>query len=89
MPGSVASESVARQQLSTFQRGAQPAEQELVPGGLPDNVLTDSRGGVLPYCNEEPTQETISGVDTDWHYCEETGRVFASAGFSGEATLNW
>ncbi|MCB9742023.1 MAG: hypothetical protein H6740_05455 [Alphaproteobacteria bacterium] len=62
---------------------------ELVPGGLPDNVLTDSRGGVLPYCNEEPTQETISGVDTDWHYCERTGRVFASAGFTEQATLNW
>ena len=61
----------------------------LVPAGVPDNFLTDSQGGVLPYCNEEPTQETISGVDTDWHYCELTGRVFAAAGYSEEATLNW
>ncbi len=61
----------------------------LFVGGLPGNFLTDSEGGVLPYCNEEPTQDTISGVDTDWHYCEQTGRVFASAGFSGQATLNW
>ena len=31
----------------------------------------------------------LSGVDADWHYCELSGRVFASAGWSGEATLNW
>lgn len=61
----------------------------IVPSGFPDNFLTDSQGGVLPYCNEDPTQETISGVDTDWHYCELTGRVFAAAGYSEEATLNW
>ena len=61
----------------------------LFEGNEPKNFLTDSEGGVLPYCNEEPNQETISGVDTDWHYCEQTGRVFAGAGFSGQATLNW
>ncbi len=61
----------------------------LLEGNEPQNFLTDSEGGVLPYCNEEPNQETISGVDTDWHYCEQTGRVFAAAGFSGQATLNW
>ena len=61
----------------------------LFPGGLPDNYLTDVEGSVLPYCNDVPDQNTLSGVDTDWHYCEYTGRVFASAGFSDEATLNW
>ncbi len=61
----------------------------IVPSGFLDNFLTDSQGGVLPYCNEDPTQETLSGVDTDWHYCELTGRVFAGAGYSEEATLNW
>ncbi len=61
----------------------------LFPEGMPENYLTDVRGSVLPYCNEVPTQETLSGVDADWHYCELTGRVFASAGRSGEATLNW
>ena len=61
----------------------------LVEGGLPKNHLTASQGGVLPYCNDEPNQETLSGVDTDWHYCDLTGRVFAGAGFTGEPTLNW
>lgn len=61
----------------------------LVHGGLPKNHLTSSQGGVLPYCNEDPTQETLAGADTDWHYCELTGRVFASAGFTSEPTLNW
>jgi uncharacterized protein YjbI with pentapeptide repeats len=63
--------------------------QRLFPGGIPANYLTDSERGVLPYCNEEPDQATLSGVDTDWHYCEQTGRIFAGAGFSGQATLNW
>lgn len=61
----------------------------LVPGGFPDNYLTTSIGGVLPYCNEVPDQVTLAGVDTDWHYCEETGRVFASAGFTDLPTLAW
>ena len=69
--------------------GPGEAMTRLFPGGPPGNFLTDSEGGVLPYCNEDPSQETISGVDTDWHYCETTGRVFAGAGFSGQATLNW
>ena len=61
----------------------------LVSGGLPRNLLTASNGGVLPYCNEVPDQNTLTGVDTDWHYCEDSGRVFASAGFTDEPTLNW
>ncbi|MCP4806460.1 MAG: pentapeptide repeat-containing protein [Proteobacteria bacterium] len=61
----------------------------LVDGGLPKNHLTASQGGVLPYCNDVPTQETLQGVDTDWHYCDTSGRVFASAGFTEEPTLNW
>lgn len=69
--------------------GPGEAMTRLFPGGPPANFLTDSEGGVLPYCNEQPDQATISGVDTDWHYCERTGRVFAGAGFSGQATLNW
>ncbi len=63
--------------------------ERLFPNGIPANYLTDSEGGVLPYCNEEPDQATITGVDTDWHYCAQTGRVFAAGGFSGQATLNW
>ncbi len=63
--------------------------ENLVRGGLPDNLLTDSVGGVLPYCNDVPTQPTISGVDTDWHYCETSGRVFASAGYTDLPTLEW
>jgi len=31
---------------------------ELVRGGLPKNYLTDAEGGVLPYCNDIPSQET-------------------------------
>ncbi len=64
------------------QDGDGPAEAraELLAGGLPDNFLTDSVGVVLPYCNQVPSQGTLSGVDADWHYCEETGRVMASAG---------
>ena len=71
--------------------GELPGElmKTLVHGGLPKNYLTASQGGVLPYCNEDPNQETLSGVDTDWHYCELNGRVFASAGFTPEPTLNW
>ena len=71
--------------------GEGPAElwETLAHGGLPDNLLTESRGGALPYCEDNPRQEALSGVDTDWYYCELTGRIFASAGFTGEATLNW
>ncbi len=71
--------------------GEGPGEirENLVRGGLPDNLLTDSVGGVLPYCNDVPTQPTISGVDTDWHYCETSGRVFASAGYTDLPTLEW
>jgi len=65
------------------------AAEVLFPQGVPDNYLTDVQGSVLPYCNDVPDQPTLSGVDADWHYCEVTGRVFASAGWSGEATLNW
>lgn len=69
--------------------GPSEARAPLVPGGMPDNLLTDAQGGVLPYCNEIPTQETLSGVDTDWHYCDLTGRVFASAGYTGLPTVQW
>lgn len=61
----------------------------LVRGGMPDNLLTDSVGGVLPYCNDVPTQETIAGVDNDWHYCELSGRVYACAGYTELPTLDW
>lgn len=71
--------------------GSGPGEERaaLVQGGLPDNLLTDAVGSVLPYCNEVATQETLSGVEADWHYCEETGRIFASAGYSGLPTVQW
>lgn len=61
---------------------------ELVPGGLPKNFLTDGEG-VAPYCNEVPTQDTLSGDDTDWHYCEATGRVFACGGYTDLPTIEW
>lgn len=79
------------QQNSFDLDGDGPGEtrEQLVRGGLPDNLLTDSVGGVLPYCNDVPTQETITGVDTDWHYCELSGRVFASAGYTDLPTLEW
>jgi len=69
--------------------GPGEVRESLVHRGLPDNLLTDSVGGVLPYCNDVPTQETIQGVDTDWHYCEISGRVYASAGFTDLPTLEW
>ncbi len=79
-------------QLNTFDiDGDGPGElrEPLVRGGMPDNLLTDSVGGVLPYCNDVPTQETIAGVDTDWHYCETSGRVFACGGYTALPTLEW
>jgi len=57
--------------------------------GLPQNRLTRSRGGVVLFCKEDPIQADLSGVDTDWYYCELNGRLLAAAGSSGEATLNW
>jgi uncharacterized protein YjbI with pentapeptide repeats len=69
--------------------GPGDATLPLVPGGLPQNHVTASQGGVLPYCNDVPDQNTLTGVDTDWHYCPETGRVYASAGFTAEPTLDW
>lgn len=61
----------------------------LVPGGLPRNLLSAAEGSVLPYCNEVPDQATLTGVDTDWHYCPENGRVFASAALTDAPTLSW
>ncbi len=61
---------------------------ELVPGGLPMNFLTDGEG-VAPYCNEVPTQGTLSGDNTDWHYCASTGRIFACGGYTEVPTLEW
>ncbi|MBK9367847.1 MAG: pentapeptide repeat-containing protein [Deltaproteobacteria bacterium] len=71
--------------------GDGPSEvmQALLPQGLPDNLLTESRGGVLPYCEEPPSQAALQEVDADWHYCDLNGRLFATAGFTKEATLNW
>jgi hypothetical protein len=57
--------------------------------GLPQNRLTRSDGGAVLFCKEDPVQEDLSGVDTDWYYCELNGRLLAAAGGSGEATLNW
>lgn len=71
--------------------GDGPSEvmQTLLPQGLPDNLLTESRGGVLPYCEEPPSQAALQDVDADWHYCDLNGRLFATSGFTAEATLNW
>jgi uncharacterized protein YjbI with pentapeptide repeats len=57
--------------------------------GLPQNLLTRAQGGAVLFCKEDPVQEDLSGVDTDWYYCELNGRLLAAAGGSGEATLNW
>lgn len=69
--------------------GPSEVQEALVPAGLPDNPLTETRGGALMVCEERLDQAALSGVDTDWYYCELTGRLFAAAGASGEATLNW
>jgi uncharacterized protein YjbI with pentapeptide repeats len=61
----------------------------IATSGLPQNHLTRSQGGVVLFCKEDPVQEDLSGVDTDWYYCELNGRLLAAAGGSGEATLNW
>lgn len=60
----------------------------LMAGGIPGNFLTGGEG-VSPYCNPSPTQGTLTGDDTDWHYCEETGRVYACGGFTTAPTLSW
>jgi uncharacterized protein YjbI with pentapeptide repeats len=69
--------------------GPGEVREPLVEGGMPDNLLTDSVGSVLPYCNDVPTQETIAGIDNDWHYCELSGRIFACGGYTSLATLDW
>jgi len=69
--------------------GPQESWDLLSTEGLPKNLLTRSDGGVIPFCKEEPVQTDLTGVDTDWYYCELNGRLLAAAGFSGEATLNW
>ena len=61
----------------------------LLKEGLPENPLTISRGGVTLYCADEPAQEGLRGLETDWYYCELNGRIFAAAGGTQEATLNW
>ncbi len=61
----------------------------LAADGIPPNHLTQSDGGVLPFCKEDPSQQDISNVETDWYYCELNGRLFAAAGVSNVATLNW
>jgi hypothetical protein len=61
----------------------------LLREGLPENPLTVSRGGVTLYCADEPSQEGLRGLETDWYYCELNGRVFVAAGGTQEATLNW
>ena len=60
----------------------------LVEDGLPANLLTSGEG-ILPYCNSEARQETLSGDDSDWHYCEDTGRIYACGGFTPLPTLTW
>ncbi len=72
--------------LDGFGPGTEKAE--LVPGGLPLNFLSPGEG-VVPYCNDPPTQNTLTGDDSDWHYCEETGRVYACGGYTDEPTLDW
>ncbi len=61
----------------------------LFPKGLPRNLLSPGEGSVLPYCNANPDQLTLSKEDVDWHYCPETGRVLSSAGHTDEPTLDW
>lgn len=68
--------------------GPETDKLPLIPGGLPGNFLTPGEG-ISPYCNAVPTQGTLTGDDTDWHYCEETGRVFPCGGFTTAPTLSW
>ncbi|MFT5586271.1 MAG: hypothetical protein ACI9VR_003868, partial [Cognaticolwellia sp.] len=60
--------------------GPGQALEVLFPKGLPRNLLSPGEGSVLPYCNTNPDQLTLSEEDADWHYCPDTGRVLASAG---------
>lgn len=60
----------------------------LMAGGVPGNFLTGGEG-VSPYCNNTPSQGTLTGDDIDWHYCEETGRVYACGGYTTAPTLGW
>lgn len=70
--------------------GTGPSQEKgvFMPGGIPPNLLTEGEG-VTPYCNPVPTQGTLTGDDTDWHYCEETGRVYACGGHTTAPTLSW
>jgi hypothetical protein len=60
----------------------------LLPGGIPANFLTAGEG-IVPYCNDPATQNTLTGDDADWHYCDETGRIYACGGYTDAATLDW
>lgn len=60
----------------------------LVEGGLPLNFLTEGEG-IAPYCNDVATQETLSGDNTDWHYCDANGQIYACGGFTDLPTVTW
>ncbi len=68
--------------------GPGTATAPLLQGGLPPNLLSPS-SGVSSYCNKVASQDTLTGDDTDWHYCGETGRVFACGAYTTVATLKW
>lgn len=57
------------------------------PEGVPVNPLTRSRA-IVPHCNP-PSRSTIAGDDADWHYCSQTGEVWACSGFTDVDTLDW
>lgn len=81
-------EELANNEFDRDGNGPDSVKLPLVNGGLPGNFLTGGEG-VSPYCNEVPKQETLTGDDVDWHYCEETGRIYACGGLTTAPTLSW
>ncbi|MFM7201121.1 MAG: pentapeptide repeat-containing protein [Myxococcota bacterium] len=81
-------EELANNEFDRDGNGPDAVKLPLLNGGLPGNFLTGGEG-VSPYCNAVPKQETLTGDDVDWHYCEETGRIYACGGLTTAPTLSW
>ena len=61
----------------------------LIPAGQPSNPLTTNTQGWVEYCDAQPKQSHLTGDDNDWHYCPDTGAVYACGGFSTSRTASW
>lgn len=67
--------------------GEGESREVLIPNGIPSNPITSS-SDVIANCDTQPTQDTLN-IHKGWLYCEQTGELFACAGSSGEATIDW